>query len=462
METIRRSEYRGDAAETIDVLDHAKYGHLATTDEAGRPVCKPMNFARADGRIYFHRARPGEMSAQLERPVCFTAEDALAWLPSSWRHAELACPATTYYRSVVVKGMPVAIEDPLEKAAALEAFMQKYQPEGGYRAIRAGDPLYKGPIQGVLVFALDLAGATCKLKVGQNLDAASKKRVMAELLARGGPGDARTARAMARSDPALAAATPLYPRREGAVTFVDEAADIPLDQLTALLGRTYWAAGRPRDVMARALAGSYLALAALDGAGRLIAFARVVSDGALHAWVHDVVVDGSRRGMGLGRRLMEHLIAHPRLSRIATIALTTVDRMAFYESFGFKRIAAYDATYGRATMMKLVRSILDQPVAGRDERVEQRAGAEQLVGGEGAAGSVGGDGSPGGQHRGERGHPLPVGVGDQGGAPACARRAPELGLHGAPGAAEAGGEPAGEREQAGHPRGAPAGEARHP
>jgi nitroimidazol reductase NimA-like FMN-containing flavoprotein (pyridoxamine 5'-phosphate oxidase superfamily)/GNAT superfamily N-acetyltransferase len=455
---IRRREYVGGSGDTSEVLDAVRFGHLALTDAEGRPVVKPMNYVRVGDRLYFHRARPGEMTGQLGRPACFVATDALAWLPSSWRHAELACPATTYYRSVVVHATAEVVEDHAEKAAALEAFMRKYQPEGGYRPIAADDKLYDGPIKGVLVFRLGLESATCKLKVGQNLDAATRKKMFDHLMARGGPGDARTARAMAGVDPALAGA--LYPRTEDGLSFVDDADEVPVEQLTALIARTYWASGRTRAVMARALQGSHLVMAAMDG-DRLVAFARVVSDGAIHAWVHDVVVDEAYRGRGLGRRLMEHLLAHPRLSPMPSVGLTTVDRMSFYESLGFKRLTAYDAPYGRSTMMRLERSVQHEPVAAGDERVEQRPRAQQLVGGEGAAGRSLGDDALGGEDRGQRGHPLPVGVGDQRGAAAGAGGAPQLRLDGAAGAPEAGREPAGPREKAGHPARAPSGEARH-
>ena len=472
MSAIRRSEYRDERPEGVhEVLDAVRYGHLATTDEEGRPVIKPLNFARVGEHVYFHRARPGEMSAQLGRPACLAVTDPLAWLPSTFRHPELACPATTYYRSVVVHGTPEIVDDPELKAAALEAFMRRYQPEGGYRPIRADDPMYRGPIQGVLVFRMALAGATVKLKVGQNLDAGARRKVFDQLLARGERGDARTLSLMARWDPALAAELELLPRTEGGLTFTDDPSAVPVDQLKAMFDDTYWAGGRSLDVIRRVLAGSYLTVAALasgpDGKPRLLGFARVVSDGALFASVHDVVVDGAVRGQGTGRRIMEHLLAHPLVRNVPTVILSTLDRMRFYQSFGFKIVGSTQARFGTSVHLRLDRGTIapgsianDAKPAGNEPR-EQVGGAQQLVSGDGAGAPAALQEPLGAQHGGQGGEHLAVRVGDRGGAPASAAGLEELRLDRAAGGAEEAEQRAPEAEQARHPGAGAPGQPRH-
>jgi nitroimidazol reductase NimA-like FMN-containing flavoprotein (pyridoxamine 5'-phosphate oxidase superfamily)/GNAT superfamily N-acetyltransferase len=378
---IRRREYAEDRREVVDdVLDRARYGHMATLDPDGWPVVKPMNFARLGDWVWFHRARQGEMSGQLGGPACFAVDEPLAWIPSTWRHAELACPATTYYRSVVIRGRPEVVEDPAAKAGALQAFMMRYQPRGGYRAIRAGDPLYDGPLRGVLVFRLPLAGARCKVKVGQNLDPAARRRVFEELLARNSPGDYQAARAMADVDPALPARErALLPAVEDGLTITDERRHIPVASVARLLAATYWARDRPAAVVASSIAGSYLNLAALSPGGEVVAYARVVSDGTLHAWVHDVVVHPDRRGRGIGRRLMERLVAHPMVAALPRLHLSTLDAMTFYERLGFRPAGTSVTAFGSATVM--VRES-GAPASRRerrgDEAIESLAGAHGM------------------------------------------------------------------------------------
>ena len=62
------------------------------------------------------------------------------------RDSRRACPATTYYTSVQLEGVLEPVADPHARAAALQALMEKMQPEGRHVPITAGDPLYKGPV----------------------------------------------------------------------------------------------------------------------------------------------------------------------------------------------------------------------------------------------------------------------------------------------------------------------------
>lgn len=63
--------------------------------------------------------------------------------------------------------------------------------------------------------------------------------------------------------------------------------------------------------------------------------------GAPSAVVEDVVVDESRRGFGIGRRMMDEAVALARESGCYKLALSSnqrrVDAHAFYDSLGFER-----------------------------------------------------------------------------------------------------------------------------
>jgi len=76
------------------------------------------------------------------------------------------------------------------------------------------------------------------------------------------------------------------------------------------------------------------AVGAWDGDGELVGFARAVSDGVCRAYVEDVVVAGSLRGQGIGRRLMDALGVE--LAGIDVVSLFCgPDLVPFYEGTGF-------------------------------------------------------------------------------------------------------------------------------
>jgi GNAT superfamily N-acetyltransferase len=66
-----------------------------------------------------------------------------------------------------------------------------------------------------------------------------------------------------------------------------------------------------------------------------IGFARVVTDYATHAWLCDVFIHEDYRGRGLGKWLMDFVLAHPDLSTIKRWALATSDAHDLYRQFGF-------------------------------------------------------------------------------------------------------------------------------
>ena len=98
-----------------------------------------------------------------------------------------------------------------------------------------------------------------------------------------------------------------------------------------------WAAGIPRDVVARALAGS-LNFGLYDG-GRQIGLARVISDRATFAYLLDVFVLEAWRGRGLGRWLIATVRSHPDLQGLRRWMLTTRDAGDYYRPFGFRELA---------------------------------------------------------------------------------------------------------------------------
>jgi GNAT superfamily N-acetyltransferase len=114
-----------------------------------------------------------------------------------------------------------------------------------------------------------------------------------------------------------------------------DAALLDVDTLHRWLSTdAYWAIGRPRDVLERAIAGS-LNFGAYDD-GRLVGYARVVTDRATFAWLCDVYVDPSARGIGVGVALMEAVHAELTDLQVRRTLLATADAHGLYAKFGFE------------------------------------------------------------------------------------------------------------------------------
>ncbi len=103
-----------------------------------------------------------------------------------------------------------------------------------------------------------------------------------------------------------------------------------------LADESYWAEGRPRDLVERSIANSLnLGLYEDD---RQLGFARVVTDRATFAWICDVLILSEARGKGLGTWLMECVIDHPNLRGLRRFMLATRDAHEVYRRVGFTEL----------------------------------------------------------------------------------------------------------------------------
>ena len=109
---------------------------------------------------------------------------------------------------------------------------------------------------------------------------------------------------------------------------------LDLDRIEAFLRASYWAAERPRDVIAHTLEHSLcLGLYRIED-GLQVGFCRAVTDYSTFAWIADVFVDPSLRGMGLGKRMVQSLFGLPELAGVRLV-LQTNDAHGLYAQFGF-------------------------------------------------------------------------------------------------------------------------------
>ena len=110
---------------------------------------------------------------------------------------------------------------------------------------------------------------------------------------------------------------------------------LPLPALQELLERhSFWAQGRSPAELRRMLQGSQAVVSAWrDGA--LVGFGRASSDGVFRAVLWDVVVAVDHQGQGLGRRIVEALLAAPAVRRAERVYLMTSRSAGFYHKLGF-------------------------------------------------------------------------------------------------------------------------------
>jgi GNAT superfamily N-acetyltransferase len=122
------------------------------------------------------------------------------------------------------------------------------------------------------------------------------------------------------------------------IEITTELSRIDLDRVHHWLARkSHWAGEMPRAVFERAVKGS-LCFAALE-ADVTVGFARVISDRATFAYVCDVFVDRQRRGMGIGKRMVAAMLAHPALQDLRLCLLATADAHGLYAQHGFTSLA---------------------------------------------------------------------------------------------------------------------------
>jgi len=192
----RRELASGDPALFAEVAAGAEIGHFVIVTPDGWPRAVAVNFCAVGERIYFHGALAGEkhaVAAAGGAPVGFTMNLPHSMIPSYWTAPGYACPATHFFKSVEIKGRCTLVADPAEKAVALTALMEKYQPEGGYDPIDPAESRYAKALAGVGVFRIDPESWSGKVKFGQNEPAQLRRRFVAELRKRGLPRDLRTA-----------------------------------------------------------------------------------------------------------------------------------------------------------------------------------------------------------------------------------------------------------------------------
>jgi uncharacterized protein len=158
----QRGEYDRDTI--YQILDEGLICHVGFAIE-GQPFVIPTAYGRIDNRLYIHGSPASRMLRTLKQgiEVCVTVTllDGLVLARSAFHHS-------MNYRSVVVFGTAIVVENADEKLVALQAFTNHIVPDR-WAEVRAANAQ---ELAGTLVLSISLDEASAKIRTGPPKDAA--------------------------------------------------------------------------------------------------------------------------------------------------------------------------------------------------------------------------------------------------------------------------------------------------
>ncbi len=161
---VRRLPDRGhyDSETIYRILDEGFLCHVGFVVD-GQPFVIPTGYARVGDSIYLHGSAASRMLRTLAGgvQVCVTVTlvDGLVLARSAFHHS-------MNYRSVVILATAHAVEEPAEKARALEAFTNHVVP-GRWDAVR---PVRDSEVKATSVLKLSLQEVSAKIRTGPPKD----------------------------------------------------------------------------------------------------------------------------------------------------------------------------------------------------------------------------------------------------------------------------------------------------
>ncbi len=178
------------------LVQSARLCRLVTTGD-DLPHIGLYPFTHAEGTFALHLNKTDEQIADLRRkPRCLLViDEPLAVLPSHWV-GDSAAFGTAYHRAATFECTATLVDTPEGVAQVQSELLARYQPEGGYRAITAEDPMYAGMIRMLVGVRLSIDATKVKFKLGQNRDFETRALVVRRLRERGTALDLRTADAL--------------------------------------------------------------------------------------------------------------------------------------------------------------------------------------------------------------------------------------------------------------------------
>ena len=161
---VRRLPKRGqyDPAVLHSILDEGFICHVAFVHE-GSPIVIPTSYARSGDIVYIHGSAASRMLRTLDRGVpvsiAVTLVDGLVLARSAFHHS-------INYRSAVIFGTAVSVNDPEEKNEALRLFTEHVVP-GRWAEVRWPAPQ---ELKATSVLKVALNEASAKVRTGGPID----------------------------------------------------------------------------------------------------------------------------------------------------------------------------------------------------------------------------------------------------------------------------------------------------
>jgi nitroimidazol reductase NimA-like FMN-containing flavoprotein (pyridoxamine 5'-phosphate oxidase superfamily) len=162
--TIRRLPKRGvyDRATIEAILDQGLICHVGFVVD-GQPYVIPTIHVRVGETLFFHGSPASRMLGVLEQgvEVCVTVTlvDGLVLARSAFHHS-------MNYRSAIVFGSALPVENPEEKLRALRA-LSDHLIKGRWQDVRGPSP---NELKGTLVLSLPINEASAKIRTGPPID----------------------------------------------------------------------------------------------------------------------------------------------------------------------------------------------------------------------------------------------------------------------------------------------------
>jgi len=179
-----------------EMLHTVEYGTLAICSN-NKPYSLPINFVEFNNDIYFHGSKKGKKIDILtdNKYASFSVVEPYSVIPSYFSsNNNLACPATHFFKSIIINGMIEFIDNYDEKIKILTALMKKLQPEGKYEPLYKD--IYKKNIDSTAIYKLTANETKAKFKLGQNLNKDRFDLIIEHLDKRGDPKDILTIKLM--------------------------------------------------------------------------------------------------------------------------------------------------------------------------------------------------------------------------------------------------------------------------
>jgi hypothetical protein len=151
-----------DRTAAYQILDEGFICHVGFVAD-GQPFVIPTSYGRKGDDVYIHGSAASRMLRNLDQgiPVCVTVTllDGLVLARSIFNHS-------MNYRSVVVLGKAVAVEDPQEKLEALQALAEHILP-GRWADVRQPN---EKELKATLVLRLPIEEFSAKVRQGPPVD----------------------------------------------------------------------------------------------------------------------------------------------------------------------------------------------------------------------------------------------------------------------------------------------------